>query len=247
MTDQAAFLQAIIDEPDDDTHRLVFADWLDDQEQAEWARLIRSQCAQQRLLVPWDDPYTDPGLLPLRGLNDPPKYQVLGSLGTLFEEDLRDETAFHERYCWKLRRGMLEYVEVWGEEGVRQLIAVADRLFQLAPLADIVLRLYPARDGVIDYSSASPLNTSTLDRFLQIPQLQRLRNLDFRGISPLGPGREPRSRGVYEFAGKEAATRVWVSTWTGYEPDRKRLRELLGPRMVESAPHPDNPGDEIPF
>src|SRR5262249_54353685 len=38
-----AFLDAIIEDPEDDTPRLVYADWLDDQGEAERAELIRLQ------------------------------------------------------------------------------------------------------------------------------------------------------------------------------------------------------------
>jgi uncharacterized protein (TIGR02996 family) len=44
----AAFIQAIRDEPGDDTPRLVFADYLEDQGQADRAELIRVQCELTR-------------------------------------------------------------------------------------------------------------------------------------------------------------------------------------------------------
>lgn len=46
MSEEAAFLRAIHADPDDDTPRLVFADWLQetgDRADAEWAELIRLQ------------------------------------------------------------------------------------------------------------------------------------------------------------------------------------------------------------
>lgn len=43
-TDQAAFLKAICAEPEDDTPRLVYADWLDEQGDADRAEFIRVQC-----------------------------------------------------------------------------------------------------------------------------------------------------------------------------------------------------------
>jgi uncharacterized protein (TIGR02996 family) len=49
MSEADGFLQAIIAEPDDDTHRLVYADWLDEHGQPERADLIRIQCALARL------------------------------------------------------------------------------------------------------------------------------------------------------------------------------------------------------
>lgn len=52
MTTQAAFLADIRENPDDDTPRLIYADWLDDQgppEQADRAEFIRLQCRLARL------------------------------------------------------------------------------------------------------------------------------------------------------------------------------------------------------
>jgi uncharacterized protein (TIGR02996 family) len=43
-----AFLDAIFDAPDDDTPRLVFADWLEEHDQENYARFIRLQCAAAR-------------------------------------------------------------------------------------------------------------------------------------------------------------------------------------------------------
>ena len=43
------FLQAICEEPDDDAHRLVYADWLDDHGDADRAEFIRLQCALARM------------------------------------------------------------------------------------------------------------------------------------------------------------------------------------------------------
>jgi uncharacterized protein (TIGR02996 family) len=45
----AGFLDAILASPDDDTHRLVYADWLDDNGDPERAEFIRAQCALERL------------------------------------------------------------------------------------------------------------------------------------------------------------------------------------------------------
>src|SRR5262249_26498683 len=51
---EEAFLAAIAAAPDDDTPRLVFADWVDDNSQPEWAEFIRLQCRLAAL--PTDDP-----------------------------------------------------------------------------------------------------------------------------------------------------------------------------------------------
>ncbi|HEY1378820.1 MAG TPA: TIGR02996 domain-containing protein, partial [Gemmataceae bacterium] len=48
MPDADAFLRAVIDNPDDDLPRLVYADWLDEHGDAERAEFIRVQCAMAR-------------------------------------------------------------------------------------------------------------------------------------------------------------------------------------------------------
>lgn len=45
MTDEAALLAAIIAHPDEDTPRLMYADWLDENDRPERAEFIRLQCA----------------------------------------------------------------------------------------------------------------------------------------------------------------------------------------------------------
>lgn len=52
MTDHPGFLAAIIAEPDDDIHRFIYADWLDEHDQPERAELIRVQCALANTIPP---------------------------------------------------------------------------------------------------------------------------------------------------------------------------------------------------
>jgi uncharacterized protein (TIGR02996 family) len=49
MKDLYAFLDAVIENPDDDTPRLVFADWLEEQGRGPRAEFIRVQCELARL------------------------------------------------------------------------------------------------------------------------------------------------------------------------------------------------------
>jgi uncharacterized protein (TIGR02996 family) len=58
MSDNTAFLRAIIEHPDDDGPRLVYADWLDEQGQAARAELIRVQCELARLGASEQRPHT---------------------------------------------------------------------------------------------------------------------------------------------------------------------------------------------
>jgi len=45
MNEQLALLRSILDTPDDDTPRVVYADWLEEHDQSERAEFIRLQCA----------------------------------------------------------------------------------------------------------------------------------------------------------------------------------------------------------
>src|SRR5262245_27737496 len=49
MSPEGGFLQAIVADPDDDTPRLVYADWLEDHGQPERAEFIRAQIELARL------------------------------------------------------------------------------------------------------------------------------------------------------------------------------------------------------
>src|SRR5437764_549926 len=49
MSDRLGLLQAILEAPDDDAPRLVYADWLEDHGDPEWAEFIRAQIAYARL------------------------------------------------------------------------------------------------------------------------------------------------------------------------------------------------------
>lgn len=51
LEEHEAFLRAIFDAPDDDTPRLVYADFLDDVGDPDRAELIRATCEHQRLLA----------------------------------------------------------------------------------------------------------------------------------------------------------------------------------------------------
>src|SRR5262245_28522095 len=53
--DGSALLRAVIENPDDDAPRLVYADWLDEHGDAAWAEFIRLQIAAAR------EPCANPG------------------------------------------------------------------------------------------------------------------------------------------------------------------------------------------
>src|SRR5437868_460986 len=44
MSDREALIRSIVESPDEDAPRLVFADWLEENGDADWAAFIRLQC-----------------------------------------------------------------------------------------------------------------------------------------------------------------------------------------------------------
>lgn len=59
MTEREAFIEAIARDPDEDTPRLAFADWLDEHGEDRRAAFVRLACALARRPYQWDDPDRD--------------------------------------------------------------------------------------------------------------------------------------------------------------------------------------------
>jgi uncharacterized protein (TIGR02996 family) len=119
MTDGEALFAAVLREPDEDTPRLVYADWLEENDQAERAEFIRVQVelaraptsalfSQQKTLLAR---YEDEWLAPLRAPGQP----LEGGAGALF------------------RRGFVEVV--W--TSARRFLEKAGELFAVAPVREL--------------------------------------------------------------------------------------------------------------
>jgi uncharacterized protein (TIGR02996 family) len=150
MDDRAALLAAVCDRPDDDTPRLVFADWLDDHGDADYARFIRAQIELSR--VPeWDRTWVrawhrDPDLLTGR------QYHDRFALPAEFQPRL------------EFRRGF-----PWGVycATARVFAEAADELFARAPVQ--LLGIGASNHGPLE--DVTPLATN--------PQSARLRHIGF--------------------------------------------------------------------
>src|SRR4051812_25999781 len=130
MTEERDFLDAIADAPDDDDLRLIFADWLDERDDAR-GEYIRVQLDLARL--PEDDP-SRPGL-------ERREKELLAKhlprwLGPLWGPGIRE--VLNPRF----RRGLLEHLDL---EATIFLAAAAD-LFRLGPITS--LRLHGVREHV---------------------------------------------------------------------------------------------------
>src|SRR5262249_61133102 len=111
MTTEDAFILDILEYPDDDTPRLVFADWLDDQGQGDRGELIRLQCSLARLAR--DDESAGPL-----------KRRVEELLRARWDEWVRPlarlvgtseswlASGFHPEALWKFQRGFVYMLDV---------------------------------------------------------------------------------------------------------------------------------------
>jgi uncharacterized protein (TIGR02996 family) len=126
MTHEEAFLQAICDRPDDDTPRLIYADWLEDHGDPQRAEVIRVECEMATLC---DEDGLPPGeeecprfhelLARSRELWRANADRWLGRLPELFEVEENNT-----------ERGFLNTVTV----SPRQFARHAAELFRTAPL-----------------------------------------------------------------------------------------------------------------
>src|SRR4051794_5593177 len=100
MTPDEAFLCDIIEHPDDDAPRLIYADWLDEHGQPERAEFIRLQC--RLALLPEGDP--ERPALRVR------ESELLGAHRARWTADLKRLV----RDC-RFERGFVSWVETSGE------------------------------------------------------------------------------------------------------------------------------------
>jgi len=159
MTDGDALLTAILAEPDEDTPRLMFADWLDEEGRGETAEFIRTQIelarTSERDVVPWN-----PKLVALRATEK----RILGMRFAEWIAPLRSPAGPLEGKGTdvQFRRGFIEVAwmtAAW-------FVEYADALFRRVPLRELRVRW------------ATPTSFAEL---LASPHLARLDTLDISG------------------------------------------------------------------
>jgi uncharacterized protein (TIGR02996 family) len=119
MTHDDAFLQAILEAPDDDAPRLVYADWLEDNGQAERAALIRVQCELAGMDA--DEPRSPHRLGELKARGQ----ELLSEHGKEWAGRLPGLVE-----TWAFRRGFVEWVRL----DAPAFLDHAETLLSLAPI-----------------------------------------------------------------------------------------------------------------
>ena len=153
MTDGDALRRAIVAQPDDDTLRLVYADWLDENTQPDRAAFIRAQVWATR---------AEP---------DSPDARKHAATATRLLDRHIGEWTRHVRQRlleWRFARGFIEHASV----NVATFPRDAAMLFAAEPLRSV----QPVRFA----SALGP--TVSLAPFFDTPQLTHLTHLDITGL-----------------------------------------------------------------
>jgi uncharacterized protein (TIGR02996 family) len=161
-----AFLEAILQDPDDDTPRLVFADWLEEQgdsPSAVRAEFIRVQCM-------------------LAGGPPPPRRIELQRRQQEILEEYSDEWAHPIRELvrnWNFHRGFIDEIALWSEA----FLAWADWLFRHAPIQHVRLWSHFVPVNIQPLSMAALADSEHLRRLRSLHlNANRLESRDVRAL-----------------------------------------------------------------
>jgi uncharacterized protein (TIGR02996 family) len=233
-----AFLQDIREHPDDDTPRLVYADWLDDHGDPRRAEFIRLQC---RLAALGEDSRASPELLDR-------EWELFAVYQPLWQPDKRlTDCTF--------RRGFLARASVTAAV----LLESGEELFETFPLEelqirevgshlkDIARRPWLARLSGLDLSR----NALTVAALARSPHLATLRHLSLTGAQIGLEGvkvllNSPHFQGLHSLDLCANNLGLKESRWLAGAPVPARLRHLglgltnfgaRGVRMILESPH----------
>ncbi len=111
MNERTAFIRAICEQPGDDTPRLVFADWLDENGEAAYAAYIRNRIAGNKAR-PW------------------------ASFSRQMRTLMAGRDGLPSKACdWRWERGFIYLIELQ----VHVFVAKAADIFRLAPITRVIL------------------------------------------------------------------------------------------------------------
>jgi uncharacterized protein (TIGR02996 family) len=170
--DRASFLGAIADCPEDDSPRLIYADWLEERGDP-LGRFIRIQCALERLQA---DDRRRPAL-------EGEEREILSEYEEEWTADLRGAAE-----AWQFRRGLVEGIEASGE----LFLECAGGWFDDNPIREVCLRIHPtlmpafaARPELVRVESLAFRGQFLRDRqlreLLASKHLRRLSHLNLAG------------------------------------------------------------------
>jgi uncharacterized protein (TIGR02996 family) len=121
---EQAFLEAILERPDDDAPRLIFADWLDEHGDTDRAEFIRVQCAIAAKDLPTSR----------RAKFDRRQQELLERHGSEWAHPLRPLVL-----SWNFHRGFIDEIVVYND----LFLVAAEQIFRRAPIRHLKIQLDP--------------------------------------------------------------------------------------------------------
>jgi uncharacterized protein (TIGR02996 family) len=175
-------LQAIVEHPDDDVSRLVYADWLEDSGQPARAEFIRVQCALAK---------TDEGAPEYLDLLDR-EQDLLAAHGEAWRSELPNLPGVRWGH-WQ--RGFVEEVR---SDDFEAFFAQADRIFAVPTIR----RLRFAEQHSSEPPIPQRLGPGGGERLAALPHMERIDSLDLwcQSIGPQGAAALARSRYLTKLA-----------------------------------------------
>jgi uncharacterized protein (TIGR02996 family) len=232
MAEHPGLMQAIIDAPDDDAPRLIYADWLDDQGEALRAEFIRLHCRWGQLLEEHRDPYR---VISSEELRQEHRDCLLAPLVSLGLSPWMYASSYPVRGCrFHFRRGLVEEIEVNGEEMLTRLGKCVEQVFERTPLR----RLQLVPEDIYSYDEnegRSPLILGVLRAVVGLPRVAQLRELSFSRYR-LG---DAAARALLDSPYLRPETRLIVENHRFQPKLLAALRERFGDRL--------NLEEDIPF
>jgi uncharacterized protein (TIGR02996 family) len=243
MLDNPGLMRAIIDAPDDDAPRLIYADWLDDLIEHERAAFIRAQVAYERFLAEPANPF-DAGVDVLL-LRPEVRQAVLWPFharGLSFGPPNGPEPGFHPQaggavlpLAVRFRRGFLEVMAADVLAFIDRCLWDGGSIFDLTPLRHLALR----RHRGTPHEPIRGLSWAGLHRLLAEPGLARLETFDLSYLELGDRG----ARALLDSPHLAPPTRLFLRGNEITEAVRPALLERFGPSI--NCPLPSD--EEIPF
>ncbi|HEY7311545.1 MAG TPA: TIGR02996 domain-containing protein [Gemmataceae bacterium] len=192
MHSREAFLQAIVEDPDDDTPRLIYADWLEEHGDVHRAEFIRVQCELARL--PEDEEARRPALLTrewtLLSTHAKEWLAELPSLEGIKWDEVMPTGKRDMVPCFE--RGFASAVIAENEKAFEKQAAA---LFRAAPIKELrineriedleVFLSCPELERLRRLGMAAQVDRSRIGMLVNCPRLSRLTELDL-SLNKLG-------------------------------------------------------------
>jgi uncharacterized protein (TIGR02996 family) len=252
MSDYQGLMQAIVESPEDDTHRLVLADWLEDNDKPLWADLIRTQCRLMQLIQAEQWPFSQPyhqgdyipaGMVELTDLREALQNEVIQPfrclLPMLGDEDDSPVQALSGSFSLWFRRGLIDTMTIHGGQAAQLLARDAEEVMSEIPLRH--LRITRAGRGAGYHEQSDPLRSATLRVLLDRPFMSRLVTLDLRNLDLRREG----ARVLLRHRDKLRLKKLYFDQNNVGEDIAGELRSSFG-SVLHLVPRPTD-DDDIPF